>query len=497
MQKLLLRLVILLFFVSVTVFVHAGNGYEIKVKIAGVSNSKITLAHYFAKENLSFFKDDSAMLNKKGEVIFSGSKPLAGGMYILILSKNRYFDLLIGDNQHFSVETDTTDLVRKINFKGSPENEQFYAYRNVISGKSAQMKALNQELSHATPVRKDSIRKERKAIDTEVKEYIRQSIEHHKGSFFAVWLRALQEIEIPPFPRDAKGNVTDSTFQYNYWHRHFFDNFDLADVRLLHTPFYEKKVVDYLNKVVVQIPDSIQKETDLLLSKAGKNKEVQRYLLGTLYNQLADKANKIVGMDGPFAYFAEKQYLPQATWADQTFMEDVKKEIEKIKPTILGKVTPELPLAEIPTDHFIVAQTDTTARKNLQVGRIMKLQEMKTRYTVLVFWEVDCGHCQKEIPLLYDSIRPLLAERNAQIVAIHMLTGMEAKVKWVNFVNQHKLYEWINAVPLDYSYKDRYNIISTPTIYLLDENQRIISKRIGIKQLTEVIDMERKRGKRP
>ena len=69
-----------------------------------------------------------------------------------------------------------------------------------------------------------------------------------------------------------------------------------------------------------------------------------------------------------------------------------------------------------------------------------------------------------------------------------MLTGVEAKGKWVDFVNEHKLYNWINTTPVEHSYKETYNVISTPTVYLLDENKRILSKRIGIKQLPQVIE---------
>jgi thiol-disulfide isomerase/thioredoxin len=490
-QHKLFSIILLLSCLSVTAY--SKSGYEIKIKVSGLKDSTVVLAHYFAKESLTFIKDDSTKLNKKGEAIFANTKPLTGGMYIVILPQKKYFDLFIGNNQQFSVEADTADLVRNVKFKGSEENSLFYNYRSLITGKTKEMKHLNEQFASANPAQKDSITKARNSLNTEVKNYIRQSIDQNKGTFFATWLQALQEVEIPPLPRDAKGNITDPNFQYKYWHQHFFDNFDLSDVKLLHTPFYERKVIDYLDKAAIQHPDSIQKETDRLMSMIGSNDEVRRYMLGTIYNHLAEKANQYVGMDSPFVYFAEKYYLPQATWADQKFRDNLQKDIAKIKPNLLGKEAPNLPLAEIPVEHFITSKTDTVARKSLQIGRMMKLQDVRAKFTVLVFWEVDCGHCQKEMPLLYDSIYPIIKNKDVKIVAIHMLTGADAKAKWVDFVNDHKLYDWINATPLEYAYKDTYNIISTPTVYLLDENKRILSKRIGIKQLPEVIENEIKR----
>jgi len=211
-------------------------------------------------------------------------------------------------------------------------------------------------------------------------------------------------------------------------------------------------------------------------------------MLGTVYNHLAEKANQYVGMDAPFIYFAEKYYLSQATWIDSKFRTDLEKDISRIKPNLIGKAAPDLRLAEIPVEHFLTSKTDSIARKSLQIGRLIKLQDIKARFTVLVFWEVDCGHCQKEIPLLYDSIYPSIKDKGVKIIAIHMLTGVDAKAKWVDFVNEHKMYDWINATPIEYTYKDTYNIMSTPTVYLLDENKHILSKRIGIKQLPQVIE---------
>jgi thiol-disulfide isomerase/thioredoxin len=467
----------------------AQKGYEIKVKIPALKDSSIVLAHYFAKESLTFVTDDTTKLDKNGNAVFKNGKPLAGGMYIVILPKKRYFDLFIGDNQHFSIEADTSDLVKKITFQGSEENRLFYEYRNLITAQTVLVKKLNEQRNHSTYAsQKDSIKQVLSAINTEVTGYIKKTIDTNPKLYISTWLKSLQEVEIPPFPRDAKGNVIDSTFQYRYWHNHFFDNFNLADVRLLHTPFYEKKLTYYLDKVIIQHPDTICKEIDLIMTKRGDNDEIYRYLLGTLYNHYANRANEIVGMDAPFIYFAEKYYLPNATWVDTKFKDDLKKDISRIKPNLIGNMAPYLPLAEIPVSHFLQAKSDTAVKNSMQIGRTMMLPEIKAKFTILIFWEVDCGHCQKEIPLLYDSVRPLLQDKGVKIVAIHMLTSAEGKAKWVDFVNEHKLYDWINATPLDYAYKETYNVMTTPTIYILDENKRIIMKRIGIKQIPDFIN---------
>lgn len=122
----LLFTAIILSFLSINGF--AQSGYEIKVKIPALRDSTVILAHHLAKEN-TFYPDDTLKLDKKGTGVFKGPKPLTGGMYIVYLPTKRYFVLLLGDNQTFSVEADTTNLLKGVKFKGSADNTLFYDSR--------------------------------------------------------------------------------------------------------------------------------------------------------------------------------------------------------------------------------------------------------------------------------------------------------------------------------------------------------------------------------
>ena len=49
----------------------------------------------------------------------------------------------------------------------------------------------------------------------------------------ADFLNATLDMPVPDPPRDEKGNITDSTWQYYYYRKHYFDNFNISDPRLL------------------------------------------------------------------------------------------------------------------------------------------------------------------------------------------------------------------------------------------------------------------------
>ena len=60
--------------------------------------------------------------------------------------------------------------------------------------------------------------------------------------------------------------------------------------------------------------------------------------------------------------------------------------------------------------------------------------------------------------------------------------------KWVEYINKHKL-DWLNVNDPNYyvSFKQLYDIYSTPVIYILNEKKEIIAKRIGVEQVDEII----------
>jgi len=254
----------------------------------------------------------------------------------------------------------------------------------------------------------------------------------------------------------------------------------------LRTPLYEDKILTYLDKVVPQTPDSINPQIDMLIAKSRTSPDLFKYVLVTLFNHYGQ--SQIMGFDAIALYIADKYYLKEATWSDSAYMAKLKGQVLKNYPLVLGKTAPDVQLVNVPTEHFMAAADSLPMKKNPYVGNFFKLSDIKSDYIILFFWEADCGHCKKATPLMYDSYKKLKA-KGVEIIAISTLFGEDGKVKWIDFVNEHKLYDWINAWnPYDYKFKEEYDVTSTPTIYILDKNKKIIAKRIGAEQCEEIID---------
>jgi thiol-disulfide isomerase/thioredoxin len=136
---------------------------------------------------------------------------------------------------------------------------------------------------------------------------------------------------------------------------------------------------------------------------------------------------------------------------------------------------------------------DTAVKRNPYAGSFFNLSGEKGEYTILYFWEADCGHCKKTIPLLHSFFNKM-KDKGVKVIAVNMLGGIEGKVAWVDFVNEHKLYGWINAWnPYDFSSRDAYDVSSSNTLFLLDENMKILAKKITPEQAEAIIENEMKK----
>ena len=113
------------------------------------------------------------------------------------------------------------------------------------------------------------------------------------------------------------------------------------------------------------------------------------------------------------------------------------------------------------------------------------LYGVKAKYTILVFWASDCGHCKTEIPKLNDTLKLYKGKIDFKVFSVQTKDDFET---WRQFIIEHKL-DFINVydpVHLN-SFKDKYDVQSTPIIYILDANKRIKAKKVGIDQLIELL----------
>mgnify|MGYP003959672023 CR=1 FL=1 len=131
--------------------------------------------------------------------------------------------------------------------------------------------------------------------------------------------------------------------------------------------------------------------------------------------------------------------------------------------------------------------------------------KLPNKYNLLIFWDPDCGHCKKEIPKMIELYKEL-REKNIDIEFVAIGTNLENK-KWIEYVKEKKL-QWINISDFPdanenakfYIYEKRvttlgslnfrlsYDIFSTPQVYLLDDEKKIIGKKLNAISLAKMLE---------
>lgn len=462
------------------------TGYNIEIMVNGLADSDLILGHYLGK---SMYPDDTITVNSKGYGVFSSDKELSQGLYIVYFADGTYFDLLIGADQHFFIETDTGNYVDNLVANGSLENELFFGFQKYMMHKQKELKAVQAQLQKAEDDKeKEKLNKQLVKLSNEGHDKINSICEQNPDLFVSTFLKATLEVEIP------EELQADKAKGFQYYKTHYFDNFDIGDVRLLYTPLYEDKLMQYLDKLVVPDPDTLIAEIDMIMEKAKSDSALFRFVLVKLFSKYG-KSN-YMGMDAVQVHLAEQYYLKDAWWSDDKYMKELEERIAVLKPLLIGQPAPDIQLRYVPEEHFRMASKDTALKRYPHAGSFFKISDIKADFTILLFWEASCSHCKKVLPQMYEMYQDTLMEQNIQVVAISTLFGEDGKEKWIDFINKKEAWRWINAWnPYDYKYKEIYDVRSTPQIYLLNKEKEIIGKRLGPENIYELIEAYKKHNK--
>ncbi len=432
----------------------------IKLKMKGISDTTVYLANYFGDKIL---KVDSIKLNHEGIGILSRNKAQKEGLYLFYLNEKNYFEFLIGKNQQFSIEADFANSSQN-KFSGADETVAFHEYQIFLSQQKAKQTSLQNRLN-SIPEKSDSLKilqKNMSELNSSMENYWRNMADKYKGTFLADFYLSMlipmpEELNLP-----ANAKNPDSlrwVHRYFFLKDHFWDNFNFARAGLIRTPIFQEKLETYFKKMILQIPDSLIGPMVKIIEKSKENEEVYQYVFLYLLNE--SNQSQIMGMDKAFVALSEKYVLQDPkSWLDTSAVRKIKERVEAVKPNLIGNIAPELKLQD-------------------PEGNYYSLRQVNAKFTLLYFWEPDCGHCQKTTPLLNKDLYQELKNKGVEIYAVLTQNNKE---KWLKGIQDYKIQEWTNVWDPQYTsnFRRLYDVTSTPIIYILDKNKKIVAKRLDV-----------------
>ncbi len=466
-------------FFSVAMFAQAikkpvaAPAKNISITLTPLKNCMVYLGSYYGKgRSLA----DSAWLNEKSTGTFKGNTKLTGGIYFVVSPQYTIqFELLIGNQQQFSVTADTAQKDNAI-IKGSADNDLFKEYSKVTMEKGKALNSLNQQFS-ASKTKDDStkFRSEIIKANKELQNYREDIIKKHPASLLTTLLAAMKRPDVPSIPI-VKGKA-DSAYPYRFVKDHFWDDVAFNDDRLLRTPFFEPKLDDYLKYYVSPEPDSIIKEVKYILLSARTGKEMYPYLLTKFTNKYLNP--EYMGQDKVFLYLFDNFYSK----GDTTFLNAASRKMifERAYSMMANQIGNPAPLLNL---------RDTTEK-------IISMYGIQSPITLIVFWDPTCGHCKTEIPRIDSIYKAKWKALGVSIYAVNIAEKTMDELK--KFVNDKKLSpDWFHVYEPKTerdtqqaagqpNYRQLYDVSKTPTLYLLDDKKNIIAKQLSIEQFDDLI----------
>jgi len=487
-------------------FLGHAQAYDIKINFKGCTDSTVYLARYFFDQMPIL---DSCKKVKGGKIEFKGDLALPKGVYFLANQARNsfYFQFIIDANQKMTINGDAADVSATLKTIDDKQNESFFTYVKFMTSKTRelyQVQAQSKGKKDSTKIVNDK----QTLLSQEMTRYDTDFRIKNKGMFVA----DLMNLKTEKYPVDvplAKNGRPDSLYQFYYYKSHFFEGVDFKDDRIISTPFFADRLKKYFDQLVVQHPDSVIKELDKILMQCVPGSKMFNTLVGHFTYKY--EQNKSMSFDQygnsntfekVFIHLANK-YIVNGKTGGYYSAETIVKIKERVD--ILANLLPDAKVSNlymIDTTYgkkvlkmgFDTAQTSTSVtylyNKNINelTPMFRALYDVKAKYTVLVFWAADCGHCTTEIPKLHEDLKKLKGIADVKVYAVQ--TKEELYDSWKKFIIEKKLTDFVHVFdPIHINnLKEQFDITATPVIYLLDKDKKIKGKKLSHDQVVEIIE---------
>ena len=229
---------------------------------------------------------------------------------------------------------------------------------------------------------------------------------------------------------DAFINLVINSMQKHDF-EHYWDGFALNDKRIITYPLIDNKLEFYFNHLPIDAA-IINDEIDKLIAKTGDRDDVRDYLIWYFYKKYY--SSDYMNLDDIYIHLVDDYFL--------------KYDMDNISKRILEMMSDR-------ADYL----------KNLKIGvripEIGNLYSIDSEYVIVFFYDKTCSRCTKEGKVLEE------IQTRHPGMAIFPVEINSTEIENLLFL---------------------YDIQTTPTIYVLDKQKKIIAKRIKVEDVERFLN---------
>lgn len=450
-------------FVLLWIGVHFLNGQSwlIQGTIENAEEGPVLLASYYGDQ----FRVVDSMETSTGFFYFMLSEDSSPGIYRIIYAdhrgevrnQNRFVEFIF-NKENLEITVASTERGPAPYFENSLENQVYNEFMDYELDYEAGLMDLYGQLY---PERKgneehNSAVKRYTEIQRERSAYM-DSLTQLYPDLYAV--KIMNAFRSPFVPGEMSHIQRIDTLK-----QCFFNHAAIDDPALLFAPVYPYKLIDYLSLYKDNTLGKDQQEeqfveaVDQIMVYVSQNQELRAFVVEFLLEGF-----ELLDMEVVQMHLAE-HYLDEACESD--IVELVLSRMEGYKKMTPGKQAPDFVLRDVE-------------------GKTHQLSRLDNPWVLVIFWSSTCEGCRKLMPDLQEWY---LVENalDLEVVAISIDTST-ANFEYMyerlspRWITAHDPLGWNGKIPSD------YHVYATPSLFLLDQKRKIVSKPASYRQFLRAI----------
>jgi len=436
---------------------------SIKAEFSGLANQQIRLSGYSGFET---YMIDSVQADKNGHFQLSFDKDDVGIAY-LQSEQNKSLVVILEEAEDLKLKGETLEFTESIQIVHGKQNQLFEQYAKEHPKREQTLSAWEylekiyqkDSLFIGVEEAKQGIQKEKKRIKAADSLFLAHL---PKDSFVAFYLplrKLVSSVSTIAQYRTEEIPATIAAFRkIDYTNTRLYKSGLLANVLESHFWLMENSGRS-LDSVYLEMNTSIDQIVENLADSEEQLNEISQYLF-----QLLEKRSLY-----PASEYLALKLLTQNSC---TLNDDLARQLESYRAMKIGNTAPEIEF------------NGNAVLNGTKIEHLKFLSEIESSYKVVIF---GAGWCQACVQELYQLI-PLYEKwktNKVEVVFISMDTEETIYEEWSQLL---PFYSYCDFQKWDSQAVQDYYVFASPTLFLLDQDQKIILRPQSVTQIDAWVD---------
>lgn len=381
---------------------------------------------------------------------------IEAGVYRLkysLVETNSYFDIIInGREKNITFTFDFNASGTLPVFAPNSENEIYYSF---LSYESERIKSLlvQQFFLQNYPNLTDKVfKKVNKNYDQDIKKIRYERTKFINSNRNATWAVSIIKNKSFHFTENFRNDQRIIEFEN---HEKYWDHFEVNNEKLLNTPLFVDHILVYLQYYLnsnlglnkEEVEKGLMNCVDTIMHKFSTSDKIQEFALRYLIDGFTE-----IGYTNIVTYIFDKYANLILKYTIQKKSEVKNIEINPKSKLEIGSIVPNIEW-----------------KKN-ENQSIANLHQIEAKEILLIFWSSDCPHCEEVMKKADEWAN---TAKNKLVVAV----GIEYnKDQYLDKIKRFKnIWHYSDFKGFESSLLNDFKVEVTPTLFIIDENKRIIN----------------------